>query len=785
MQAALFLFIASVYLLTYSGRVESGDALRLYDGLSSLVNHGDALLDLAVEQFPPDVFDSHNPLPLPDVATEPAQMLAAAPLFLIAKFAPGIGLAHTVWLFNIIICALTCCLFFSFALALGFTEKAAAAASISLGLGTAIWVYSATFFREPLMGFLILLAAFCLERWRSQAFRPWLWIVLALFALTGLALTKASALAALPALVIIALPSLRQFNESRAWRALGIIFGILVGIGVLYLLLGYFDAIPEFASRYDLVARLRFIDTRFLSYALMSYLVSPGGSVWGTSPMLLLGIPGAIMLAAAKRWRYIIASLLLLILFAVGYALINGQYWFGGLSWPPRFLLPIVPFLMILTLPVFQWLVERRFGIPALLVLVLFAYSVWVQIAGISLAWDVYGRALPPESGGFLEWEGGLLNPAYFRWVLIPALWGQTQTVIAWLRFDLTGIFLLFVGFAVTSFIWLMFLLTGTRRYAGWITGCLAILLAGFTIFGLVHLADIDERYRAYDTTLNDMLGIITGETSNDDVILLSNPSLQPFFLNYDKRSEGGRVIALPLQPGERPSPEQPAQVNSDNPDRLLTSETSQLITNLALTHDRLWLLVDGGPDLWWSTRPVEQFMNAHYYPVQILSTGPITRLIEYDTSSAPDPYAFRGPFYPTNLVFDGSISLNGFDLPNGSTYGSGDTLPISLNWSTSQPIDGNLTFALFLRDASGAPITQNDMQPGGGFKPTSAWEIDVPMWDNRALRLPEDLPPGEYQLWLKAYTFGADGAPEDLPVSGSETLDGVIGVLPVTITVE
>ncbi|MBE2182821.1 MAG: hypothetical protein IAE89_05300 [Anaerolineae bacterium] len=786
LQTALFLFICSIYLLTYSGRIESGDALRLYDGLSSLINHGDVLLDLAVEQFPPTIFDPQNPLPLPGVATEPAQLIAAAPLFLLAKFAPTIGLVHTVWLFNIIIGALTCCLFFSTALALGFNEKAALAGSIALGLGTILWVYSSTFFREPLMGLLILFVAFCLERWRSFGFRSWLWIGLALMGLIGLALTKASALAALPVFLVIVSPSPRQFRESRTWRALGIFFGILAGIAALYLFLGYFDAFPEFAARYNLLDRLLDTDTRFLNYALMSYLVSPGGSVWGTSPMLLLGVPGIIMLARAKRWRYITASILLLLLFAIGYALINGQYWFGGLSWPPRFLVPIVPFLMLLTLPVFQWLSLRRFGISAVLTLLLFLYSVWVQISGVLLPWGDYVRALPSESGGFLEWEGGLYNPAYFRWVVIPDLWSQTQSAVAWIRFDLTGVFFLLLGFSLICFIWLLALVHKTRRYAIHVTVVLAFVLAGITILGLVQLSQADDRYRSYDQPLFDMLPIIANQTNDDDIILLSSPGLQPFFLNYDKRTSGGRVIAIPLQPGERPSPEQPPQIISDNPDRLLTPETIQLITNIALTHDRLWLLVDGGPDLWWSTRPVEQFMNAHYFPIQIIQTGPITRLIEYDTSSAPDPYAFRGPNYLTDLIFDGSIALNGFDLPDGLIYAAGDVLPISLNWSANTPIVPNLTFALYLRNASGAPVTQHDSQPGGGFIPTSEWAINAPVWDNRALQLPPDLLPGEYQLWVKVYSFGTDGTtPLDLPVLGTQTIEGVIGILPVTIRVE
>ena len=45
-------------------------------------------------------------------------------------------------------------------------------------------------------------------------------------------------------------------------------------------------------------------------------------------------------------------------------------------------------------------------------------------------------------------------------------------------------------------------------------------------------------------------------------------------------------------------------------------------------------------------------------------------------------------------------------------------------------------------------------------------------------------LTPGEYQLWVKVYGFDADFQAQDLPVMGATTLDDVIGVLPVTITI-
>ena len=216
----------------------------------------------------------------------------------------------------------------------------------------------------------------------------------------------------------------------------------------------------------------------------------------------------------------------------------------------------------------------------------------------------------------------------------------------------------------------------------------------------------------------------------------------------------------------------------------LLTTDTIQLIYNLAATRDRLWLLVDGGPDLPWGVRPVERFMSAHYYPIRTIETGPITRLIEYSTISAPDMFAYREPDHLTDLAFGDHIRLIGFDLPAGRIITPGDVLALSTYWKTDAPLDENATIGLYLRDANGSAVAQVDAQPGGGFYPTSQWQVGVPVWDNRAIRLPGDLPAGTYQLWIKLYDFNADGSVRDLPVTAGDRIDDSIGVLPVQIQV-
>ena len=45
------------------------------------------------------------------------------------------------------------------------------------------------------------------------------------------------------------------------------------------------------------------------------------------------------------------------------------------------------------------------------------------------------------------------------------------------------------------------------------------------------------------------------------------------------------------------------------------------------------------------------------------------------------------------------------------------------------------------------------------GFAPTSGWRPAVPVLDNRALRLPLDMPSGDYHILVVLYRFDEVGA--------------------------
>ena len=777
----VFIGLTSLFMLTYSARIESTDTLFLFDAVGSLVQFGDTRLDVSagVRPSPPIRLPIGDPYPLPELGAEALQVYLAAPLYGLAwRLLPGVGLVHAVYLFNVFISAAACVVLGLYAFVLGYDDRVAVAGAVLLGVGTIVWPYSKTFFQEPLALLLILLTALCIEKWRQSRYRTASWLVLALIWGVGALLGKVAAVLALPALCIIAAPNL--FRDIKPRRLFVLVAVLLVIVGLLAL-----AGSLGFADRLDTFARVIRKPGPYVGVALHSYLVSIGGSVWGTSPVLLLALPGGWTLYRKRAYRYPLALLVMLLTFALVYAFWTGGDWFGGLSWPSRFLIPVVPFGLVVAFPVIDKVTRRPLPWWLMLTVILIVgYAIWVQLSGVTLWWREYSRGLPPEANGLGEWGGGLNLVRYLRWVIIPQLWATTELDFAWIRVGSRLVPAIFGILLITSIylIWRYF--NSSSRTRLWQSFALGMTLLSGLVITLLSLRT-DPLYGAGDVPLPEMLPIIAREAAqDDDVVLLSDLAYERYLTNHAHLNQA-RIVSLPFHPGERPSPQQLPEVISDNPDVLVHPTTGPLINALSQTRGRLWLLASSGPFIEWSFRPVERFMAMHYYPLRELQTGPQVRLIEYSTAQAPDPYAFTGPAYTTDLIYRDSLELLGYELPDGTTFQSGDALPISLYWRAAQPLEQDYTVAWFLRSMDGAPIAQGwDLEPGGGFAPTTSWQTGVPVWDNRALRIPADVQSGDYRLWIVVYRADELGGITNLPVIGNETIDGYIGVLPTIITV-
>jgi hypothetical protein len=255
--------------------------------------------------------------------------------------------------------------------------------------------------------------------------------------------------------------------------------------------------------------------------------------------------------------------------------------------------------------------------------------------------------------------------------------------------------------------------------------------------------------------------------------------------MNY-LNNENVRPLVLAFPPGEAVSPQEPPRVESPYPSALLDLHAPRLLDFLANKHDRLWFLAHNSRFFEWSVRPVERYLSAYHYPLREISTAaPDVRLWEYSTIDAPNPYLFSLPQQTTDLIYGDVIQLRGFTLPEGTRYQPEDVLALSLFWQALDDIDTNYTVAWFVAPEDGVPAASGmNSMPGNGFAPAVTWQTTQTVQDNRGLELPPTLAPGTYQIWVVLYE-SSSGGDARLSVTAGESIDGTIGVLPVTLRVD
>lgn len=783
----LVTFCLGIYMLTYRALIQSGDTRRTLDAITSYVRYGDWLMDETNWLKLPHRIRESDALPLGEYRVqERLHVLLASPLLRLADALPSLGGIHTVWLFNCLVASLIAGLIYLLLRALDYSDSVAVIIAMSAGLGTNLWAYSQTLFREPLTA-LFLLAALLLLQWgrRSAAGARLFSLCLGAIALFLAYETKYSAVFSIPAIIVFALPD-APVGRVRIWRAamLALTAIPLLCLGILMAL----DPLPApFSAFLTEIGR----PPDYLGAALRAYMLSPGASFWATSPLTLLAIPGGIVLWRRGQCRLVAAISLFAAGYALGHALLTGPHWSGGLSWPPRFLLPLLPLLMAATAPIVEKMLahggRRLTAVWALLL----CYGIWIQFVGVSLSLNRYGESLPPESKGFAEWEPALTQPRYFRWAVLPGRWRDLGFEFLWARAKMPVWALSFALLAALTAFALVRVLRHPGRRWRHLSPLLAILVPPLILLNLASVFDKDPATQSGQRALHEALDFLTANARADDVLLLSGADYQNFILNH-METAAPRPIILERSPAQAASDRQPAAIVSHNPNDWFAVQSFRTLRHLASRLDRLWVLENTSPFMLWSFRPLERYLAQHYYPlreVKLPAADGSVRLLEFSTrSAAPNPLSPFAGDIAADLRYGASIRLLSLVLPNGNTYKSGETIELSLLWQTDAPLKRDYTIAVFIADsATNAPVIQGwDSGPQNGFAPTSSWKPGFPVWDNRALRAPESTAPGDYQLWLLMYRQNDSGEIVRLPVSGATVTEGAtIGVLPLEIIFE
>jgi hypothetical protein len=378
--AWIALLLAGIYLLSFSGLLYSQDSMSMFSVTESVVKRGELNTDQMWT-----LFKARN-----EIASDGESYakygygisLFALPLYALALALPGLGLVQTTLLTCTVIIAITGGLVFFAARRLAYSRRVSLALALLFGLATPAWVYAKQFWSET-FGVFTLFAAFYFllsyrqERHTLDAILGGIALGLAVatrvtnaalipfyawYGFTGGALQAPSIGASGPAVSAESnrapqppkpddttagsgkLSTARRLANRRNLLAFSW-FGLMLGLALLSIA-GY-NWVRNGSPLATGYRADESFDNPFL-LGLYGLLFSPGKGLFVYVPFL-----AALPWAAAVLWRRARRELLLALAISAIYLVVfsTWYYWWGGTNWGPRFLLPVMPFLVLLLAP--------------------------------------------------------------------------------------------------------------------------------------------------------------------------------------------------------------------------------------------------------------------------------------------------------------------------------------------------------------------------------------------------------------------------------------------------
>lgn len=769
----IFGLLLSCYLFTFTGVLESSDGMAMFATAESMARRGEIdsnqLLWMGLQQgsFGPDgELYSRKGLGMP---------LLAWPLIWLAQQWEAIGLVQAALLLNPLLLAWSGGLLYRTSRRFEWTPTVSVLVALLFGLATLAWPYAQTFFSDPMSAWGLLGAFYCMVGFRQTGRKRYLLMGGLSWGLSYL--SRSINLITLPIYLIALLNIIMRHVHpergaslraawpvlTRNWRPFASFMIPVVAAGLASLWWNW--------ARYGSIWESGYLASESFSanwiMGIYGLLIGPGRGLLWYSPALLLAIPGAWLLWSTRPWAVGMC------LAVVGlYLLVYGKWymWHGGFSWGPRFMVVTLPFLALLTGPVFQRLLgpgrsdqEPRFtmgkrvglmGVASLLMV-----SVGVQWLGMLAPFSEVQNWLAnsveplfaPET--FTQWR---YSPLLLQWQFVA----QNSVPFAWWQPDWNmniqiywaGLIGPLIGLFAATWFMMRNLAEATRPSEERIrttNSLFALLLALVVLSVLVHgqTDNIGSAEAAYANMARVVERIEQLEQPGDAVLLL--------------RPEGTQLYA-DLYHGLLPTYGLFAQEQLD------TAGQARL-HDLRAKHQRLWVIPDDTlPDssgwerplrtedfLLWESRPAGE--DAQRLALYALPTA--QTLEERGLGAIFGDLSDVGS---TITPQNGRIRLNSYAFTE-ETHANGELLLV-LRWESLRPVENNYHVFVHILNESNEKVDQRDGQPAQWMRPTSSWRAGEVIADHYGLLLPPDLASGEYKISIGLYDPVSG---QRLPVAG------------------
>jgi hypothetical protein len=527
----VFVFLISVYLLTYSGAFRADDEHILAARAQSWAFRGH--LDY------PQVYGNDRVRHLalvqeseasPVVAIEPGQAYIGAILFRIASLI-GVGGSQAFFLLNLYATALTGGVTYLCVRALRFSRGTGIITGIVYGLCTMAWPYSKTAFRDPLASLMVLIMflGWMLIAGDKKMQKYYGMMLFAIGFFVAMAV-KGISIVVFPAFILSGILSRIIHKRSHPVRKHWIYAGLTAGIIILIIATFSSNLGPfaRFSFDYYLERVTFYLENLSFSslFAFFGPFISPAKSLFLFSPVLILQ-----PWVTIKHWRsyshFALPVIFTVILLAIIQALQLGEQWGGTLFWGLRYMLPALPLLTILLTPWFEWFLKPPYDLRHLGGVFLLLISFFVQVAGAIVSWGSPFRywvqqglnPYTPEAVWDINFQ---VIPVHFHNLFNPDAWD-----VGWVRALLVNPTSILIPFLVlfTMLCSIFIVLNKFKSSQTQLVLGLGILLVALTIpfYPTLQILKTDPATGGNSPELIELIEVAKARVSSNDLVIVDS----------------------------------------------------------------------------------------------------------------------------------------------------------------------------------------------------------------------------------------------------------------------